>query len=142
MPPVDAGPEAGTWGAPTQPAPSGEPNPYGQPAAFGQPMPYGQPTPGPYGGPPAAPKTDGLAVAALVSSIVGVVLLLFCIGLAGTIAGCVMGIISRNRIKGSNGQLTGEGMALAGIIVGAVGSFLYLGFIVLVVATHSVNSTP
>ena len=98
------------------------------------------PQPGGYGAPPL-PHTDGLAIGSLVSSIVGALLIIFCFGLAGTIAGFVMGLISRNRIKASNGALTGEGMALAGMIIGGVATVAYIGVIVLVVATGSFHSS-
>ena len=98
--------------------------------------------PGGYGyGAPPLPHTDGLAIGSLVSSIVGALLIIFCFGLAGTIAGFVMGLISRNRIKASNGALTGEGMALAGMIIGGLATVGYLGLIILAVATGSFGST-
>jgi hypothetical protein len=67
-----------------------------------------------YGGgfqPPAGP---GLAVGALVCSIVGIVLCLV-VG----IAGIIMGHIAYNKAK--RGEAEGQGMALAAIIVGYAG---------------------
>jgi hypothetical protein len=119
---------------------------YGQPAygqpAYGQPA-YGQPAYGQvphqygygygYGFP--APRNDGLAVASMVTSIAGIVLAFCCaVFVAGCIAGIIMGAISRKRIRESNGMLTGDGMALAGIIVGAVGTALYVAFFVIYIA--------
>ena len=40
------------------------------------------------------------------------------VGLAGAIAGIVMGFIARRQIRESGGTQGGEGMALAGIIIG------------------------
>lgn len=102
---------------------------YGQPA-YGQPQ-YGQPG---YGYAPAGPKQDGMAIASLVSSVLGVLLICCWIGVAGCIAGAVMGFLSRKRIQESNGALTGEGLALAGIIVGGVGCALFLLWLILIVS--------
>jgi hypothetical protein len=150
----------GKW-YPPESAPASTPPPgYPQPDPFAQPgyqqstlspqqpayqPPGAYPQPGGYGyGGPQPPRTDGLAIGSLVSSIVGAVLIIFCFGLAGTIAGFVMGLISRNRIKASNGALTGEGMALAGMIIGGVATVAYLGFIVLFVfsSRFASSTTP
>lgn len=135
-------PPYGSAGNPP-PSPYGTPAPYGAPPSYGAPTPYGSPySPTPYGAPyaqpgygygSAGPKNDGLAIAAMITSIVGVVLLCACIGIAGTVAGAIMGYIARNRIQDSNGMLTGEGFALAGIVVGAIGTvfgLLYIGWAV------------
>ena len=129
-----------------------QPDPYAQPGYQPPATPYPQqpayqppgayPQPGGYGyGAPPLPHTDGLAIGSLVSSIVGALLIIFCFGLAGTIAGFVMGLISRNRIKASNGALTGEGMALAGMIIGGLATVGYIGLIILVLASGSFRST-
>ena len=140
--PPESAPAASPPTAYPQPDPHAQPgyqpptNPYPQqpPGAYPQPGGYG------YGAPPL-PHTDGLAIGSLVASIVGAVLVIFCFGLAGTIAGFVMGLISRNRIKASNGALTGEGMALAGMIIGGIATVAYIGLIILAVATGSFRST-
>lgn len=85
-----------------------EPNP-GQNAAQGEPV-YS-----PYQAPVVAPKNNGLAIASLVCSLVGAL----CCGLA-SIAGIILGFIARSQIRQSNGMQQGDGMALAGIIVGIV----------------------
>src|ERR1035438_3519356 len=56
-------------------------------------------------------KTNGMALASLVCGISG----WFC-GIAAVV-GLVLGLISMNKIKKSNGQLGGSGMALSGTIV-------------------------
>jgi hypothetical protein len=71
--------------------------------------------------------TNGLAVASLVCSCVGIIPFLFGVP---CILGIIFGFVSRGRIRRSNGTLGGEGLALAGIIVG----FSLIGlFIILVV---------
>jgi hypothetical protein len=108
------------------------------------PQPQGYQNPG-YGyGQSGPPKNDGLAVGALVTSIVGIPLLCCYIGFFACVAGVVMGFVSRNRIKQSGGQLTGEGMAMGGIIVGFVGIALaVIGTILYIagVATLSYGSS-
>jgi hypothetical protein len=63
---------------------------YSQPAAAGQ-------------------QTNGLAIAALVTSLV-------CCGPIGL----VLGLVSLNQINASQGRQGGKGMAIAGIAIGAV----------------------
>ncbi|BCU76095.1 DUF4190 domain-containing protein [Luteolibacter sp. LG18] len=72
------------------------------------------------------PKTSGLAIASLVTSLLG-------LGLVGV----VCGHIALSRIKKSAGALTGHGIALAGLIIGYISvtvvvvlmvlSFLFVG---------------
>jgi hypothetical protein len=115
-----------------------------------QPPPGAPGTPGPYpasgygygyAATPVVPRTDGLAIGALVSAIVGVVLLIFCVGIFGTIAAIPMGFVSRKRIRQSGGALQGEGLALAGAIVGIVATAGYLLLVILVLATGDWSSS-
>ncbi|HEU0241448.1 MAG TPA: DUF4190 domain-containing protein [Micromonosporaceae bacterium] len=105
----------------------------GQLPAYPQPYP-----PSPYGYPyaPAPPNsTDGMAVASLVTSIAGL-LMLFCYGIGAVagIVGAVLGHVARGRIRRS-GQ-DGAGLALAGIIIGwtATGLLVAFGVIFLAIA--------
>lgn len=85
------------------------------PGNYPPPPPSGSyPPPGGYGGfePVPARGNNNLAVASLVCSVIG----LFC-GV-GAIVGIVLGIVAMNQIK-KTGQ-AGHGLALAGVIVGAV----------------------
>jgi hypothetical protein len=90
--------------------------------------------PYPVGGPPtqspawAPPQpTNGLAIASLVCSCVGIVPFLFGVP---CILGIIFGFVSRSQIKRSQGRQGGGGLALAGIIV----SFSLIGiFIILVI---------
>lgn len=85
-----------------------------------------------YGMAAVGPQNEQLAIWSLVSSIAGLVIGFCCgIGLIGSIAGIVMGVIARSRIRDSNGQLQGDGMALGGIIVGAVGVVWFVAWIIL-----------
>ena len=128
-------------------------NPYGQgQSPYGQ-QPYGQPGQTPYpqqqggfSGQPyqpqqypyaagypgyAGPVSNTKATWALVSSLIG----LLC-GI-GSILGVVLGFIARSEIKASNGTQTGEGKALAGIIIGSACIILQVlwAFLVLGIGT-------
>jgi Domain of unknown function (DUF4190) len=94
--------------APGQPA-YGQPA-YGQPA-YGQPV-YGQPV---YVNPN---PTNGLALASLICSLAGLITFI------SAPVGAILGHVSRKQIKERGGQ--GEGMALAGIIVGWVLTGLFV----------------
>ena len=83
--------------------------------------PAGQPAPAAGAQPPAAsPKASGLAMTSLVLGCLG----LFTCGITALV-GLILGIIALVRINKSNGQLGGQGMAMAGTIVSAV--FLLIG---------------
>lgn len=99
------GTPAGGQRVPAQPEPYA---PYGQ-QPYGQ-QPYGQPygQQQAYGSPPPSSGTDGFAIAALVTGILGM----------GIVA-IVLGIVALNRINRS-GQ-DGKGLAIAGIVLGAIG---------------------
>jgi hypothetical protein len=61
----------------------------------------------------------------------------------GAILGIVFGFIARGQIKRSNGTQRGDGMALAGIIIGFVGIAIAIVVIILVIAfAHSCNNQP
>jgi hypothetical protein len=105
--------------------------------AYGDPYAYP-----PY--PPAGRPTDGMAIASLVVSCVAA------IGLCGYgvggllgIVGAILGHVARRRIRVSGAG--GEGMALAGIIVGwvaaALGVLAIVGIILLFTLTDSFDTT-
>jgi hypothetical protein len=66
------------------------------------------------------PPTSGLAVASLVSAVLG---LLF---LPCSLAAIVLGFVALSKIKGAQGRLGGRGLAIAGVAVGTVGLVLVL----------------
>jgi hypothetical protein len=112
--------------------------PYPPQPQYGPPgSPYGYPPGGPmgYGGPPPYPgpydpyqayqgspyRTNGLAIASLVTSIAGVFLgvplAFFCyIGLLIPVVGAVLGAVALSQIRRT--QQPGRGMAIAGIVIG------------------------
>lgn len=93
---------------------------------------YGQPSYGPPSQPGYGQPTNGKATAALIVGIASLVLSFCCLGIAGVIA-LVLGVKARNEISASGGRQTGDGMALAGIITGAVAVLISLALVVLLV---------
>jgi hypothetical protein len=135
-PPTYAPPPAGPYGNPT--TASAPPNPFAPPGAYPPP-----PGAGPYAPYPSypqsgypAPSTNGLAIAALVLSIVGWVPC----GV-GSVVAVILGFVARNQIRQSQGRQGGDGLALAGIILGFVGIALVVFVLVLGVASGSNSST-
>ena len=70
---------------------------------------------------PPQPKTSGLAIWSLVLGILGLVLLLFCVGPLFAIPGVICGHMAYSRIKRSAGELAGQGLAIAGLVTGYIG---------------------
>lgn len=93
---------------------------YGQQYGQSYQQPYGQPfQPDPYSyGPPGGfpqQESNGLAIAALVTSLAG------CLCGVGFIVGLVLGIVALPKAKRA-GDSSAKGMAIAGIVIGAVGT--------------------
>lgn len=107
-------PAAGPW---SQPPPAGQPPYAGYPPAYGQA--YGQAYGG-YGYPPPPRRTNGMAIAAMVLGI----LWLYWIG---SVLALVFGYVARRQIR-ERGE-SGDGMAIAGIVLGWVG----IGFLAIAV---------
>jgi len=85
------------------------------------------------------PRKNGLAIASLVCSCAGIVPFLFGVP---CILGIIFGFVSRSRSKRSNGTLGGEGLALAGIIVGFSLIGIFIIFVVLLaIFGHMQNCT-
>src|SRR5450759_2439125 len=93
----------------------------------------------------AAPRNDGLAVAALIVGILSLVCSFLCLGVVLGPTAAIMGFISRQRIATSGGALGGGTMAMIGLVLGVIGFvasvgwfFLFIGGII----SSSTNSTP
>lgn len=86
------------------------------------------------GYPSAIRPKDGFATASMVLGIVGVVLSFCVIGIIPAIIGLILGIISKVRIRRDN--LSGGGMALAGIILSAVAIVIFVIIVILAVAFY------
>jgi len=67
-----------------------------------------------------ATRTSTMAVVSLIAGIVGLTLL----PLIGSIAAVVTGYMARKEIRASAGAITGDGMAMAGLIMGWIGVVL------------------
>jgi hypothetical protein len=74
--------------------------------------------------PPSSPRTNGLAIASLVLSLT--------IFFVGPILAIIFGIIARRQIRESSGAQGGDGLALAGLIIGVVELALSLVVIAIV----------
>lgn len=110
---------AGVGGASGYPPHSPPPQPYGQqgyPPPYSSQSPYGQQSPygaQPYGGYPRPGDTNGYAIASLVCSLVGVLVVIVGPGL-----GILFGILGLRQLN-SSGQ-SGRGLAIAGIVIGSI----------------------
>jgi hypothetical protein len=96
------------------------------------------------GGPPPgyAPilPTNSKATASLITGITTLVLSWCCgLGVLGIVA-VVLGIRGRAEVRASQGTQTGDGLALAGIITGAVAVVIGLAVIVLIVIVVATGS--
>lgn len=78
------------------------------------PAPAAPPPPRPWA--PRTAETSGLAIASLVAGVAGLTFL----PLLGSIAAVILGYMARNEIRSRPGELTGEGVATAGIVLGWV----------------------
>jgi len=67
-----------------------------------------------------APSNSGLAIASLVTGILSWVL----IPIIGAIIAIITGHLAKREIRESNGQLSGDGMATAGLILGYINILL------------------
>jgi len=152
VPPGYTAPMSGTFGAaPVHGAPAGlsAPGGYGR-AMPSPPPPYGYgagysyggfgtgygyaPQAYAYPGVPRGPRTETMAVLSLIfSSAAWLLCLMYGIGIIGSIAGVVVGFFARRKIRESGGLLSGDGLALAGILIGLVNIGFFLGGIVLVI---------
>ena len=112
------------------PAPGSYPPPPAYPAGYGPPAAqYG------YAAHPAATRTNPLAIASLVASLVGVVFSWTWVLGLGVIAGVILGHIALGQIARTGEK--GRGLALAGVIVG----WISLGFLLLLIVAFALFVT-
>jgi hypothetical protein len=79
----------------------------------------------------ALKKNDDLAIASLICALCSYIV----IPLLPAVAAIILGFISREHIRKNPAQLGGEGMALAGILLGMVNILIIVAAIVLILAT-------
>lgn len=104
-----------------------------QPTQGQYPTPYAPQYPQPYA---AQPKTNSLCIASLATALAPLVLtwipILQWFGLLSSIAAIILGAMGLKKVKESNGAETGKGLAVAGIVIGAVDILLFI--IVVIIA--------
>jgi hypothetical protein len=117
--------------------PPGGYQPYGMPATSSG---YGAYAPVGYPAYPAPARTNGLSVASMVTSIVGMVFLI-CWGIGGLfgLVGAILGHISRRQIR--ERAEGGGGMALTGIILGWISLGLAVSFVALLIVLYFIGRT-
>ena len=84
-------------------------------------------------------KTSSLAIWSLVLGCLALVLTVICIGPLFAMPGVICGHLARTRIKSSGGMLSGQGLALAGLITGYISIGLSLLIIPMVVSVAVPN---
>ena len=77
------------------------------------------------------PRTNGLAIAAMICSF------FFFVYLIPAILAVTFGFIARSQIRRANGMQKGGGMALAGIIIGFAGIALWIGVVIVAIVAAS-----
>ena len=96
-------------------------------------MPPGMGTPG--------PAADPVAIVSLVLGIASIPLHFCCyLGWPVGIGAIVCGIIALSRISGSQGQKTGKGMAIGGIVATVFGFVMIIGIFILYGAAIAIAS--
>jgi hypothetical protein len=120
--------------ASAQGAPSAYPGQGGTPPATGAPyggqFPSAGYAPYPSYGAPVVKRTNGLAIASLVCACAGFLLTF------PALLGVVFGFVARSQIRRSGGTQGGDGLALAGIIVG----FAWIALLVILVIVDAANN--
>jgi hypothetical protein len=116
------GPTDQQWGDPA-PYPGAQPPPAGS-----TPPSYQQPVSQPWAASPQ-PPTNGLAVTSLVLGIISWTPFLW----VGFVPALIVGFIAKGQIDSSGGTQSGRGLAIAGIVLGLVGSAIMAFFFLLFV---------
>ena len=137
------GPAAAGRPAAVRPPPQGGQPPYGQPPQY----PPGEPQGGSYGqtyGPPGpgylpAPPQQRTSPMAIVSLVLGIVGICCAQTFALSLAALATGFVARKHIARSHGAFKGEGMALAGLVLGALGVLIGIVYWILI-ATGAIDT--
>ena len=119
------------YGQQGQPGPAyGQQQPYSgyPPQSYGGQDPYGQP-----------PKTSGKATTSLALGVGSLVL--FCVGFLLGIPAIIVGMRARKEIRNSQGRLSGDGLALGGIITGVLGTLIGLAVVGLIIASLALGES-
>ncbi|MEZ5180518.1 MAG: DUF4190 domain-containing protein [Acidimicrobiales bacterium] len=124
--PPESAPGSPAPGPSWPPAPV-EASPWGAPTGYG--APYGAPA----WGPPGLPSANGTAIASLVIGIVGVIPCLFNQILAPV--ALVLGIVVVRKINAGEVVPEGKGLAIAGIVLGAIGTAIGVLWVVALIAS-------
>lgn len=128
---------------PSQPPP-GQPYPYPGPTPT-PPHPYYQPLPHPYGtAPPGAPypylqapPTNGVAITSFVIGIVAIVLCWIPVfDLVLSVPAFILGILGLSKANQTGGS--GKGLAISGLVLGAIASAVTLLVIILYLALRPI----
>lgn len=126
--PVEA---TGVWGSSAGAPPSwGTP-----PAGYG----YAYGPGGPAWGPPPLPSINGLAIASLVLGVLGIIPCFWNMFLS--IIALVLGIVAVRKVNAGTAAPDGKGMAVAGIVLGGLGTTLFVMLFVLVVLSSGSGSS-
>jgi Domain of unknown function (DUF4190) len=91
----------------------------------------------------ASTRTDGLAIASLVTGILSLVCCVIFLGVVLGPAAAIMGFISRGRITQSGGTLGGGGLAIGGLILGVLGFLASIAwfFFFVVIGKNATSTT-
>lgn len=85
-----------------------------------------------------APKTDPMAIAAFVTSLLGAM----CIPVLSSVVAIVLAVISLRNIQASKGTLGGRKLAIAGLVFGVLGILLFLAQIAMVFVLPLMDHGP
>jgi hypothetical protein len=97
-----------------------------------------EPTPFPIGNIPQ-PKTSALAIWSLVLGVLSLV----CFSIIAAIPGVICGHKALSRIKYSGGRISGQGLAIAGLVTGYIGiawAIFFIPMMMAIVAPHFATS--
>ncbi len=95
-----------------------------------------EPPRGAYAPLPQRPSTSGMAIASMVLGILGVISFGY-LGILGVI-GLILGIVAISKINKSEGQISGKGMAIAGVVTGSISTLLFIIVLIGIIAALAI----